>query len=127
MSGAYEENLRCITYEAGSDLSSSQYRFVTLASDGQVDATAAAGQMIGVVQNKPAAAGRAATVAYDGISKVEASAAISIGDRVGSAASGKARTAESGDWIAGVAVTAATADGDILSVHLKCPATGTEA
>ena len=54
----YSEILTNITLEAGQDLSTKQYKFMTLASDGQIDPTAAAGgKAIGVLQNKPNAAG----------------------------------------------------------------------
>ena len=44
------------TFVAGEDLSSAQFKFVTLESDGQVDLADSAGEnCIGVLMNKPTA------------------------------------------------------------------------
>lgn len=114
---------QCVTFEAGQDLSSSQFYFVTVASDGQIDPTGDGAYANGVLQNDPAAAGRAATVQIDGISKVVASAAITVGAAVSSTAAGKAVTAATGDVILGTALEAASADGDIIAVHLEARGT----
>jgi len=116
---AYTLTGQCVTLEAGQDLSSSQYFFVAVAADGQVDPAGDGAFAEGVLQNDPDAAGKAASVQIDGISKVTAAGAISVGDAVSSAASGKANTAASGDVILGTALGAATADGDVISVLLK--------
>ena len=116
---AYEEKVESVTLEAGSDLSAGQFHFVLLASDGQVDLVASAGgDADGVLYNDPAAAGRAATVAISGIVKVVAGAAVAVGDKVQSDASGRAITAASGDHVLGKAVSAAGAAGDVISVLL---------
>lgn len=96
----YSEILTNITLEAGQDLSTKQYKFMTLASDGQIDPTAAAGgKAIGVLQNKPNAAGKAATVTVFGVSKMVAGGNVSAGALIKSDANGNA-----------VAATAATVD-----------------
>lgn len=100
---------------AAADYSAAQHRFVLIDSNGAALLSSAAGPMDGVMENNPAA-GQAATVHHGGTAKVEASAAISVGDEVGSAADGKARSAQSGDHIAGVCLVAASADGDLCSV-----------
>jgi hypothetical protein len=66
----YEESLRCVTLEAGQDLSAPQFCFVSIAGDGQVDPTGAGALTDGVLQNDPNATGTAATVAIGGISRV---------------------------------------------------------
>lgn len=81
-----------ITRLAGADLSSSQYHFVKLDTNGEVVLSGAGEDAIGVLQNKPAD-GQAATVRVGGLSKVVAGAAITAGARVASDASGKAKTA----------------------------------
>jgi hypothetical protein len=81
------------TLEASADLSANRYQFVTVNSSGQVAVAAAGDPAIGVLQNKPAAAGRSATVRVLGVSKVKAGAALTKGDQVASNASGKAVTA----------------------------------
>ena len=115
---AVEESVVSITIEAGADLSAGQYKFVTLASDGQVDLTASAGgPAIGVLQNAPNAAGVAATVAISGRVKVTAGGTIAAGAKVQSDASGDALTAASGDHVLGIALESAV-DGDIFAIAL---------
>lgn len=116
---ATSDNLKCVTMEAGADLSTKQYYFVSLASDGQVDPTGDGASAEGVLQNDPSAAGQPATVAIDGISIVVAGAAIARGALVASGSAGKAKTAASGNRVLGIAMEAASADGDWISVSLK--------
>jgi len=92
------------TFEAGGDLSAGQFKFVTLAADGQVDITAAAGgNAIGVLLNNPAAAGRAATVCVSGSVMITCGGAITAGDQIQSDASGDALLAATGDVVLGYA------------------------
>jgi hypothetical protein len=116
---AYEENLVCVTMEAGQDLSAKQFYFVEFATDGQIDPAGDGGRAEGVLQNKPSAAGRAATVAISGISKVVAGGAITKGNLVSSNSSGKAQVAGTNDVILGVAMETATADGELIAVLLN--------
>lgn len=84
----------------------------------------------GVLQNKPAAAGRAATVQVAGIAKVEAGAAVTAGDVVAPNASGLAitfvPTAASVEWVLGIAMTTVGAAGEILEVLLMIQTVSTE-
>jgi len=103
---ARESNLSNRTFIAGSDLSSDQYKFVTLAADGQIDVAASAGSLAdGVLQNDPALAGRSATVAVGGRTKITASATIAIGANISTTAAGLAVTSSSGQYILGTACT----------------------
>lgn len=122
------------TLVASGDLSTSQYLFVNVNGSGEVAVAAAGDPAIGVLQNKPSAQGRSATVRVLGVSKVEAGAAITVGARVASNASGKAVTATAatvdtsdagvasdavvGSNVLGIALEAAAADGDIIPVLL---------
>lgn len=117
---AYEEGLRCITLEAGADLSTKQYLFMVQATDGQVDPAGTQGiDVTGVLQNKPDAAGKAATIAIEGISKVVAGGAINPGALVMTSNAGKALTAASTALAVGRHVgKVAAADGDIIPVLL---------
>ena len=66
-----EKGLRTITFAAGADLSAKQFHLLELATDGEVTAAnAATDKIIGVLQNKPAAVARAASVAIGGITKI---------------------------------------------------------
>lgn len=106
------------TFEAGEDLSSHQFKFVTLESDGQVDAADSAGERaLGVLLNKPDAAGKAATVAMTGKVMVEAGAAVTAGAQLQTNASGEAITAATGDVVMGYALEDAV-DGQIFAMEL---------
>jgi len=115
---AFMEDVRCRTYIAGQDLSASQFHFVTLAADGQVDPTGAGLRADGVLLNTPDAAGKAATVAYDGRVTVEAGGDITRGAAVTSNATGEAVAATSTDVILGYALEAG-ADGQIITIELS--------
>lgn len=92
------------TFEAGADLSAGQFKFVTLAADGQVDITSSAGgNAIGVLLNKPSAAGRAATVCVSGSVMITCGGTITAGDQIQSDASGDALLAATGDVVLGYA------------------------
>ena len=115
---ALQEVLVSITVEAGGDLSAGQFHFVDVATDGQVDLVASAGgKAIGVLQNDPSAAGRAATVTVAGVSKVVAGATIAAGNKIQSTATGTADVAAVGDHVLGIAMTGG-ASGDVISVLL---------
>ena len=91
-----EKGLHTVSFPAGADLSAKQFFLLELASDGEVTGSnATTDKIVGVLQNKPAAAARAANVAIGGITKVAmtstaASSAITRGDQLVSSASGRA-------------------------------------
>lgn len=103
---------------AAVDMSATNYRFVNISAADTVDLAGAGEVSVGVVFNCPEAGDAASLYGPGDLAKVEASAAIAAGARVGVAADGKARTAASGDYVMGQAVSAAGADGEILSVFL---------
>lgn len=88
---AYEIPGFCISLEASGDLSTKQYYFVKLDTNGQVAVCAAVtDNPIGILQDKPAAQGRACTVMVQGVSKVSSDANLAINDMVGPSADGQA-------------------------------------
>jgi len=101
---ATQDNMLCVTLEAGADLSTKQFYFVSVASDGQIDPTGDGLDADGVLQDAPAAAGRAALVAVAGKVKVVCGGVVTRGGPVASDASGTAVNAASGDIILGVAL-----------------------
>lgn len=117
---AFEDNVQKISAISGGNYSSSQYLFVSLASDGEIDPVGSAGAAaLGVLYNAPQARGHAAEVAIGGVVKVVAGASFNPGTLVMSSAAGKAVTATTGLRILGIAVTGSGADGDIVSVLLR--------
>jgi len=114
---AYRDNAQSVTLEAAADLSSHQFGFVEIDSNGQVAAIGTAGNAPdGLVQNDPDAQGKAAEVTISGLAQVRAGGSVSAGEDVAADADGKAVTATSGDVIAGVAVTAAGAADEIFTM-----------
>lgn len=80
---ATQEAIQSLSFEAGSDLSAHQFKFVTVAADGQVDLTTSAGTLpTGVLQTNPDAAGKSAKVAIGGRVKVFAGGTIASGGNV---------------------------------------------
>ncbi len=91
------------TFVAGEDLSSAQFKFVTLESDGQVDLADSAGEnCVGVLLVEDEAA-RAVTVVMTGSVMVEAGGTVTAGGAVATDATGRAVDATTGDIIMGYA------------------------
>lgn len=115
---AWEDNVRTISAEVGSAVL--PYRFVNFAADGQVDyAAAAQGKVDGIALEDGDAAGKVIPIALPGcVCKVVASAAIAKGARIATTNDGKAVTlgAANGNQAWGVALEAAGAAGDVISV-----------
>lgn len=97
---AKEKGLQLVSFPANANLSARQFRCVNLSTDGQLAAAGAgATYVLGVLQNKPAAAGRAGSVAVGGVTKVEvsrAAAAVTAGAALVTAANGVAIIASTG-------------------------------
>jgi hypothetical protein len=106
--------------QAAADLSTHQYKFVKVTAAEQVNIATVLGEaVLGVLQNKPDAAGRAAEVAISGsVTKVLSNAAIAAGARVTAAANAKATTALSTHNAAGIALNASSAGDQLISVLL---------
>lgn len=103
-----------------------QYRMVKSDSTAGrvVAATAIADVALGVALNTASAAGDPVQVQTFGIAKVTASAAVTLGDELMVTASGAGKVSTASGATAqtiGVALEAATADGDIITVLLACP------
>lgn len=121
---AYEGTGIDLSFDAGEDLSSYQYRFVHLADDDTVDLMDGATEYpIGILQNAPAS-GEVAVVRVSGVSKVVANDALAVGAKVkaeyvGAADNGKADAADTDyDNVRGIVMTAAGAEDDVITVLL---------
>lgn len=101
---------------AGDDLTGSQYCFVEGTAGDAVGLATAAGQPLGTLNNAPAE-GEVCEIVTSGVAKVKAGGAIDEYDKIEVGASGKAATLASG-FAVGVALEAATADNQIISVRL---------
>jgi len=110
-----------VTFEAAADLSAKQFHFVKLTAANTVNVcTATTDNPIGILQNKPSAAGRPAVVRLFGISKAVASGAISAGALIATEADAEAGTPAASDPVVGKALEAAAAQGDLIKVLINC-------
>jgi len=114
------------TFIAGADLTGKENLFVELTGEHTVDVCNAATDVpIGVLTDYyRAEQGQSVTVAIGGTVRVKAGGAINAGAWVGTDGNGKAvaKTAD-GDVVRGIALEAASADGDIIEVFLIGPFT----
>ena len=116
---AYENMPETITVPASADLSSHQYKLMTVNSSGLAALGTASTLIVGVLQNKPTAAGEASSLCWAGVSKVKAAGVITAGARVTSDANGLAVAATSaGDAVIGVALATSAAN-DIIPVLIN--------
>lgn len=101
MTAATEQGLKTISVPANADLSSKQYYIMTINSSGNIAATGDGATADGVLQDAPAAAGRAGCLCIGGVTKVVLGGTVTKGDDIASDSSGRAVTAISGDEVLG--------------------------
>lgn len=120
---AYEGRLETIPgLVANADLSTHQFKLVTLNSSKKVIlSVSSGGYVLGVLQDKPDALDKAASVApLAGIvSKVKAGAAVTAGALVMSDGAGLAITATATNYAFGMALEAAANSGEVITVLLQ--------
>lgn len=104
-----------LSLPASGDLSALQFHAMTVNASGQAAQTGAAARNTGFLQNKPDAAGKAASVQLDGRSKAVAGAAVTAGAFLEVNASGRVVTLAAGVAV-GQALESASADGDLISI-----------
>jgi hypothetical protein len=104
---------------AGADLSTKQFTFAKVHTDGTIIGVSTGGVPVaGVIQDKPTS-GQAVAVATLGLSKVKAGALVAKGAIVTPDVNGKAVTAGTGDFGAGIALTNAANADELITVLLK--------
>ncbi len=121
---AYEIPGFKFSLEAAADLSAHQFKYVKVDGNGRCAAIAAATDCpIGVLQNKPVA-GEAAEIMRDGITKLQADAAITPGLFVGTSADGQADAKTLGtdttEHANGVVLVGAGVAGNLATVLINC-------
>lgn len=116
---AVEQNVICISALAAGDLSAAQYLAMKISAANTVTTTAAVTDVgIGLLQNDPAAAGRAATVAVMGVAKGMLGATVSTaGTIVAPMANGRLQTAVATQYPLGICLGTGV-DGDIVDILL---------
>ena len=105
------------TFIAGEDLSSAQFKFVTLEAGGKVKTANSAGENAIGVCLVGGAADRAVTVTVSGSVMVTAGASIAAGASVQTDASGKAMTSASGKIVLGYAREAGVS-GQVIEIEM---------
>lgn len=107
-----------LSLPAAADLTTKQFRVMTVNSSGQAAVAGATDLAVGLLQNKPGS-GQAATVAFGGISKAVAGGTVAAGARVTADANGAVIAATTaGDAVVGVALAGGAA-GEIIPVLIN--------
>jgi hypothetical protein len=109
-------------FKAYGDLSSYQYHFMSLSSSGTVNLSSENGRAIGILQNKPDAAGEAAIVRLLGVSKLVIAEAIDEGTMLtSSSTTGHGEEADAAsEWYSAIAIqSGAGTSGELISVLLR--------
>lgn len=121
---AVEQPGQAESLQAAADLSDWQFRFVKLDANGQVaKVTANTDQPYGILQDKPAAQGRAAYVMINGISKLVGAANLAKGDFIGTDATGRGEAvafATANRSIVGTCRTDNSVANGLISVRFDC-------
>jgi hypothetical protein len=117
------------TWEANADLSSNQFRFVKGVAgpaggvQGRVGLATIGTRSIGILQNKPDAAGKGAVVRLSGTSKLQvdgSGTAITVGLPLKPNAIGRGIAASTDkDHVGAIAMEPSTAAGDVIEVILE--------
>jgi hypothetical protein len=113
------------TFPAAGDISTAQFKFMTINSSGQVTTcTLVTDIPIGVLQNKPSAANRPAEIVVAGITKVQADADLAIGDLIGTSSDGQADAKVAGtdttEYVVGRVIENTGAAGDYTACLINC-------
>ncbi len=124
---AYEIPGFVLTLPAGGDLSASQFKFVKLNSSGQVvDIAAVTDTPVGVLQNAPSAAGKAAEIMVFGVSKLQGDADLAKGNQIGSSADGQAAAYAAGTdttkYVVGQVLIDNSAAAGVITALINCAA-----
>lgn len=122
---AYEIPGQQITYQAAADLSAQQFRAVKLDANGQIAAISAiTDRPHGILQDKPAGAGRAGCVMLDGVTKMVGGANLAKGDLVGVDAQGRAVAVVPGTdttrYIIGTVIEDNSVAGGLITLQFDC-------
>lgn len=122
---AFENPGMKLAREASADLSTAQYKAVKLNSSSQAAPIAANTDVpLGILQDKPAAAGRAAEIMVSGISQMYAGAAVTAGQVIGIDASGRGVPLTVGTdttrYAIGQALTSASGADVLFAVLFNC-------
>jgi hypothetical protein len=114
-----------LSREAAADLSTKQFTFVKLDSNGKAAAVAGTTDVpVGILQNDPSAAGRAAEIMVSGVSEIIAGGALTAGNQVSTDASGRAVAVTAGTdttrYVVGHVLIGCSNSGERATVLFNC-------
>lgn len=114
-----------LTFAAGGDLSSDQFKAVKLSADRKVIlCTGVTDKPIGILQNKPDAAEKAAEVMLLGVTKVNSDIALSAGNLISTQSDGQLQIvtpgSETTEYIIGQVLFASGAAGERAEAAVNC-------
>jgi hypothetical protein len=113
---AFEKGGLIVNFEANADLSAKQYRAVKMVTGSKVDVCSAATDVaVGILQNKPSAAGQTADVMIFGLSKVDSDAALAVGNLISTSSDGQLQVAVATNYPIGHVVFASGAAGELAT------------
>ncbi len=126
--GPSQKHILTETFDADADLSTKQFYFVKMTTNPREIGvcSAATDRPIGILQNKPDAAGKGAEVMVIGRSKVNSDAALNEGDAIGPSADGqaiaKAQTTagDTTEYVGGTVIAASGAAGEMAEAGIQC-------
>ena len=104
--------------KSDADFSTKQFLFLNLSAAGVVSVAGAGEAIIGVLQNKPAAASRACEVRRLGVTKIVLGGTVTVGAKLKSDASGAAVAASTGNLYGGICLEAGDA-ADTVSILME--------
>ena len=111
--------------DAAADMRTNQWHILRAAAAGTTNVASnpggAASDVIGTLFNKPNS-GQAASIITQGESKVVAGGSVTVNTLLTTNGSGRATAATSGDFVLGMALEAASADGEVIRVLMSMPA-----
>lgn len=121
-------NLVPESYKAAGDLSTKKHYFMKMSADSTVTTcSGVTDKPVGVLYNKPAAAGRAAQVVPRGRVEIVAGGTVAAGDKVGTHSDGTVVAYVAGTdttkYLVGICVVGA-ASGEMAVCDIDCPAAG---
>ena len=112
---SYENKGMTITLKAAADMTGKEFVPVKVSGENTFAICGAAEEAVGFLQRE-VKAGEAGQILIQGITFAKANAAITAGALVASTATGTVATGTAGQKCVGIALTAATAANDIISV-----------
>lgn len=114
----YPTPLKIINKKAGTDLSSSQYKAVVLASDDTIHVAGANAKAIGFLGNKPVSGQVCEIMTNGGGAKVITDATLTVGDELQALSNGNVTKAFKGCNVIGIALDNAVA-GDVVPILVQ--------